>query len=199
MTPSFYYWGPFLQVAPSSANLQAQPKSFLTRYNMSSFRGPKGKVARSLSVAVSPKTQKVLDRRNFAPGQHGQNRKKSASVPRDVRGVIAGFEAADRSGKPKTDVSAMRRALKNSGTQASQSSPVSVIDGMKLYSMALKKARQTSKNTELEKKKLKYSFKKISSKIISSKTSTAAREADRPNDSGCSFRQIRSRRDRGGA
>ncbi len=103
--------------------------------------------------------------------------KKSASVPRDVRGVIAGFEAADRSGKPKTDVSAMRRALKNSGTQASQSSPVSVIDGMKLYSMALKKARQTSKNTELEKKKLKYSFKKISSRIISSKTSTAAREA----------------------
>lgn len=103
--------------------------------------------------------------------------KKSASVPRDVRGVIAGFEAADRSGKPKTDVSAMRRVLNNSGTQASQSSPVSVIDGMKLYSMALKKARQTSKNTELEKKKLKYSFKKISSKIISSKTSTAAREA----------------------
>jgi ribosomal protein S4, bacterial/organelle type len=47
---------------------------------MSSFRGPKGKVARSLGVAVSQKTQKALDRRNFAPGQHGQNRKKSASV-----------------------------------------------------------------------------------------------------------------------
>ena len=47
---------------------------------MSSFRGPKGKVARSLGVAVSHKTQKALDRRNFAPGQHGQNRKKSASV-----------------------------------------------------------------------------------------------------------------------
>ena len=47
---------------------------------MSSFRGPKGKVARSLGVAVSQKTQKALDRRNFAPGQHGQTRKKSASV-----------------------------------------------------------------------------------------------------------------------
>ena len=47
---------------------------------MSSFRGPKGKVARSLGIAVSQKTQKALDRRNFAPGQHGQNRKKSASV-----------------------------------------------------------------------------------------------------------------------
>ena len=36
---------------------------------MSSFRGPKGKVARSLGVAVSQKTQKALDRRNFAPGR----------------------------------------------------------------------------------------------------------------------------------
>ena len=47
---------------------------------MSSFRGPKGKVARSLGLAVSQKTQKALDRRNFAPGQHGQTRKKSSSV-----------------------------------------------------------------------------------------------------------------------
>lgn len=30
---------------------------------MSSFRGPKGKVARSLDLAVSQKTQKALDRR----------------------------------------------------------------------------------------------------------------------------------------
>lgn len=47
---------------------------------MSSFRGPKGKVARSLGLAISQKTQKALDRRNFAPGQHGQTRKKSSSV-----------------------------------------------------------------------------------------------------------------------
>ncbi|MBR4573697.1 MAG: hypothetical protein IKO16_02190 [Lachnospiraceae bacterium] len=103
--------------------------------------------------------------------------KKSVTVPRNVSQVISGFEATDRSGKPKTDVSAMRRALRNAGTQSSPQAPPSVIDGMKLYSMALKKARQTSKNTDLEKKKLKYSFKKISSKIISSKTSTSAREA----------------------
>ncbi len=44
------------------------------------FRGPKAKVARSLGLAISQKTQKVLDRRNFPPGQHGQARKKSASV-----------------------------------------------------------------------------------------------------------------------
>lgn len=47
---------------------------------MSSFRGPKAKVARSLGLATTQKTQKVLDRRNFPPGQHGLNRKKSASV-----------------------------------------------------------------------------------------------------------------------
>ncbi|MDR1759947.1 MAG: 30S ribosomal protein S4 [Fibrobacter sp.] len=47
---------------------------------MSSFRGAKAKVARSLGLATTPKTQKVLDRRNFPPGQHGLNRKKSASV-----------------------------------------------------------------------------------------------------------------------
>jgi len=44
------------------------------------FRGPKGKVARSLGYATTQKTQKALDRRNFAPGQHGQTRKKSSSV-----------------------------------------------------------------------------------------------------------------------
>lgn len=44
------------------------------------FRGPKAKVARSLGLAITSKTQKVLDRRNFPPGQHGLNRKKSASV-----------------------------------------------------------------------------------------------------------------------
>lgn len=44
------------------------------------YRGPKAKIARSLGLAITPKTQKVLDRRNFPPGQHGLNRKKSASV-----------------------------------------------------------------------------------------------------------------------
>lgn len=47
---------------------------------MSSFRGPKAKVARALSLAPTQKTQKILDRRNFPPGQHGLGRKKSASV-----------------------------------------------------------------------------------------------------------------------
>jgi len=44
------------------------------------FHGPKAKIARSLGHAVSQKTAKILDRRNFPPGQHGLGRKKSASV-----------------------------------------------------------------------------------------------------------------------
>ena len=44
------------------------------------YHGPKAKVARSLGFAVTPKTAKVLDRRNFPPGQHGLGRKKTASV-----------------------------------------------------------------------------------------------------------------------
>jgi small subunit ribosomal protein S4 len=47
---------------------------------MSTYRGPKAKTARSLGLATTQKTQKILDRRNFPPGQHGLNRKKSASV-----------------------------------------------------------------------------------------------------------------------
>lgn len=103
--------------------------------------------------------------------------KKTSCVPRSVSGIIAGFEASDKNQKPKSDVSVMRRALKRGTAGAAANEPVSVVDSMKLYSSALEKARKNSKNTALEKKKLKYSFKKISSKIISSKTSISAREA----------------------
>jgi small subunit ribosomal protein S4 len=44
------------------------------------YRGPKAKVARSLDLAVSSKTQKILERRKFPPGQHGMSRKRSAGV-----------------------------------------------------------------------------------------------------------------------
>jgi small subunit ribosomal protein S4 len=69
-----------VHVVPSSANMHVNQRASFYEVNMSSFRGPKGKVARSLGLAVSQKTQKALDRRNFAPGQHGQTRKKSSSV-----------------------------------------------------------------------------------------------------------------------
>lgn len=102
---------------------------------------------------------------------------KTAYVPKNVKQVVAGFASKDRDDKPKADVSKMKSALRRGTENLARETNVSVIDNMQLYSKALKKQRETSKNTELAKKKVKYSFKKISSKIISSKTSTAAREA----------------------
>ncbi|MCR5301074.1 MAG: hypothetical protein K6E49_01390 [Lachnospiraceae bacterium] len=102
---------------------------------------------------------------------------KPICVPKTVSQVIAGFAGNDKNQKSGADVSKMRRALRTGSDALVSNTPVSVVDSMKLYSMALKKQRKASGETALEKKKLKYSFKKISSKIISSKTSTAAREA----------------------
>lgn len=101
---------------------------------------------------------------------------KTSAVPRNVRQVVGGFVKKDENAKPKTDVSKMRRALKKGAENLASETHVSVIDNMQLYSKAIRKQRETSKDTALAKKKLKYSFKKISSRIISSKTSTAARE-----------------------
>lgn len=44
------------------------------------YHGPKSKVARSLGLAVTPKTAKILERRNFGPGQHGQGRRRAPSI-----------------------------------------------------------------------------------------------------------------------
>jgi small subunit ribosomal protein S4 len=35
------------------------------------LRGPKGKISRRLGIAITPKIQKILDRRAYPPGQHG--------------------------------------------------------------------------------------------------------------------------------
>ncbi|MCR5832311.1 MAG: hypothetical protein K6G67_09260 [Lachnospiraceae bacterium] len=102
---------------------------------------------------------------------------KTAYVPKNVKQVVAGFASKDENDKQKADVSNMKRALRRGCENLAKETNVSVIDNMQMYSRALKKQRESSKNTELAKKKVKYSFKRISSKIISSKTSTAAREA----------------------
>ena len=101
---------------------------------------------------------------------------KTAGVPRTVKQVLAGFNAQDDDQKPKADVSKMRRALKSGAENLANETHVSVIDNMHLYSKALEKQRKNTQDASLAKKKIKYSFKKISSKIITSKTSTAARE-----------------------
>jgi len=43
-------------------------------------RGPKAKLSRSLNLALTPKAARVMERRPFPPGQHGQGRRRSSSV-----------------------------------------------------------------------------------------------------------------------
>ncbi len=101
---------------------------------------------------------------------------KTSCVPQNVKQTIAGFVSKDEQQKPKTNVSKIRRALRTGAANLASDTHVSVIDNMQLYAKALEKQRKNSNDTSLAKQKLKYSFKRISSKIVSSKTSTAARE-----------------------
>ena len=101
---------------------------------------------------------------------------RSSYVPRNTKQVIAGFAKKDENDKPKTDVSKMKKALRKGTENLAKETNISVIDNMQMYSKALRKQREATNDTTLAKKKLKYSFKKISSKIVSSKTSMAARE-----------------------
>ena len=102
---------------------------------------------------------------------------KTAVVPKNVKQVIGNFAKSDDNAAAKADVSKMRRVLRSGAKNLAKETNTPVIDNMQLYAKALKKQRMNNNDVALEKKKVKYSFKKISSKIISSKTSTAAREA----------------------
>ncbi|AAM73379.1 MAG TPA: 30S ribosomal protein S4 [Chlorobaculum sp.] len=46
---------------------------------MARFRGSITKVSRRLGIALSPKAEKYLERRPYAPGQHGQSRRGKVS------------------------------------------------------------------------------------------------------------------------
>ena len=48
-------------------------------YRPVNFTGPKVKKSRALGVALTPKAQKYLRNRPYAPGQHGQNRRRRRS------------------------------------------------------------------------------------------------------------------------
>ena len=74
----------------------------------------------------------------------------------------------------KRMLSESRKETKNAFQMTSNNSAIS---NAMSYSEKLKAQRENTKNTNLEKKKLKYQFKDISSKIISSKTSQVARQA----------------------
>lgn len=104
--------------------------------------------------------------------------KPSAFAPRPAGWTTSGVvNSGNDRPKNREDISRMKRALQ-SGAEATikASTPTSVLEGMQLYSQSLKKQRDKSQDTALAKRKLKYNFKSISSKIISSKTSVAARQ-----------------------
>jgi small subunit ribosomal protein S4 len=49
------------------------------------YTGPKVKKARRLGMAFTAKDQKVMQKRNFAPGQHGQNRARLSEYGLQLR------------------------------------------------------------------------------------------------------------------
>ena len=82
----------------------------------------------------------------------------------------------------KNSVSDIKRMLardsRSTQTQAANSlGQESIVTSTLSYSEALRNQRQQAKNTTLALKKLKYQFKNISSKILRSKTSQAAKQA----------------------
>ena len=84
--------------------------------------------------------------------------------------------------KNKSSVTDIRRMLarddRNGQMQAANSwSQDSIVTSSLSYSESLRNQRQQTKNTTLALKKLKYQFKSISSKILRSKTSQAAKQA----------------------
>ena len=84
--------------------------------------------------------------------------------------------------KNKSSVTDIRRMLsrdsQSAQTQAANSwSQDSIVTSTLSYSESLRNQRQQTKNTTLALKKLKYQFKSISSKILRSKTSQAAKQA----------------------
>lgn len=81
----------------------------------------------------------------------------------------------------KNSVSDMKRMLardsQSTQTQANSWGQNSIVTSTLSYSESLRNQRQQTKNTTLALKKLKYQFKNISSKILRSKTSQAAKQA----------------------
>ena len=81
----------------------------------------------------------------------------------------------------KNSVSDMKRMLardsRSAQTQANSWGQNSIVTSTLNYSESLRNQRQQTKNTTLALKKLKYQFKNISSKILRSKTSQAAKQA----------------------
>ena len=85
--------------------------------------------------------------------------------------------AQNKTGSEKESISSGLMRKMQSQERTTQKSSKSVLDQSLSYASQLQASRTKAKETSLEKKKLQYNFKKISSQIVRSKNSVSARKA----------------------
>ena len=115
-------------------------------------------------------------------GRKTQNNQKSIFGAKNSQSGIFGQKSGNSMFATKSSVTDIRRMLsrdsQSAQMQAANSwSQDSIVTSSLSYSESLRNQRQQTKNTTLALKKLKYQFKNISSKILRSKTSQAAKQA----------------------
>lgn len=118
----------------------------------------------------------------FFGGRKTQNNQKSIFGAKNSQSGIFGQKSGNSMFATKSSVTNIRRMLsrdsQSAQMQAANSwSQDSIVTSSLSYSESLRNQRQQTKNTTLALKKLKYQFKNISSKILRSKTSQAAKQA----------------------
>lgn len=118
----------------------------------------------------------------FSGGRKTQNNQKSIFGAKNSQSGIFGQKSGNSMFATKSSVTDIRRMLsrdsQSAQTQAANSwGQDSIVTSTLSYSESLRDQRQQTKNTTLALKKLKYQFKSISSKILRSKTSQAAKQA----------------------
>ena len=118
----------------------------------------------------------------FSGGRKTQNNQKSIFGAKNSQSGIFGQKSGNSMFATKSSVTDIRRMLSRNSqstqTQAANSwGQDSIVTSTLSYSESLRNQRQQTKNTTLALKKLKYQFKNISSKILRSKTSQAAKQA----------------------
>ena len=118
----------------------------------------------------------------FSGGRKTQNNQKSIFGAKNSQSGIFGQKSGNSMFATKSSVTDIRRMLSRDShsaqMQAANSwSQDSIVTSSLSYSESLRNQRQQTKNTTLALKKLKYQFKNISSKILRSKTSQAAKQA----------------------
>lgn len=103
---------------------------------------------------------------------------ESRTTQNNANGI---FGQQNNTAASKDSVSDIRRMLardsRSTQTQANSRGQDSIVTSTLSYSESLRNQRQQTKSTSLALKKLKYQFKSVSSKILRSKTSQAAKQA----------------------